>query len=108
MSEKVRQGSEDKMNKMDKQETSTEDIKRIVREGLMTMSDTVEREITGMSEKMAETVRRNVEVEVDEIKSMMERSKRKDELIMERMKKLEERLKESEDKETIASKGWRR
>ena len=74
----------------------------------MTMSDTVEREITGMSEKMAETVRRNVEVEVDEIKSMMERSKRKDELIMERMKKLEERLKESEDKETIASKGWRR
>ena len=88
--DKVRQGSEDIMEKMDRQETSTEDIKRIVREGLMTMSDTVEREITGMSEKMAETVRRNVEVEVevDEIKSMMERSKRKDELIMERMKKL--------------------
>ena len=47
---------------MDKQETSTEDIKRIVREGLMTLSDTVEREMTGIRERMAETVRRSVEI----------------------------------------------
>ena len=39
------------MKKMDKQETSTEDIKRIVREGLMTLSDTVEREMTGIRER---------------------------------------------------------
>ena len=49
--DKVRQGSEDIMEKMDRQETSTEDIKRIVREGLMTLSDTVEREMTGIRER---------------------------------------------------------
>ena len=83
-------------DKMDRQETSTEDIKRIVGEGLMTLSDTVEREMTGMREKMAETVMRNVEVEVAEIKTMVERleerAKRKEDLVMERMKKLEEKL----------------
>ena len=105
---KVRQGSEYIMKKMDRQEISTEEIKRIVREGLMTLSDTVEREMTGMSERMGETVKRNVEVEVAEIKAMVERleerAKRKEELVMERMRKQEERLKESEDKETKASK----
>ena len=59
---KVRQGSEDMMKKIDRQETSTENIKRRVREGLMTLSDTVEREMTGMSVRMAETVREKVEV----------------------------------------------
>ena len=62
--DKVRQGSEDILKKMDRQETSTEDIKGIVREGLKTLSDTVEREMTGLRERMAETVRRKVEVEV--------------------------------------------
>ena len=83
-------------DKMDRQETSTEDIKRIVGEGLMTLSDTVEREMTGMRERMAETVMWNVEVEVAEIKTMVERleerAKRKEDLVMERMKKLEEKL----------------
>ena len=81
---------------MDRQDTSTEDIKRIVGEGLMTLSDTVEREMTGMRERMAETVMWNVEVEVAEIKTMVERleerAKRKEDLVMERMKKLEEKL----------------
>ena len=58
---------------MDKQETSTEDIKRIVREGLMTLSDTVEREMTGIRERMAETVRRSAEMELAEIKATVER-----------------------------------
>ena len=83
-------------DKMDRQDTSTEDIKRIVGEGLMTLSDTVEREMTGMRERMAETVMWNVEVEVAEIKTMVERleerAKRKEDLVMERMKKLEEKL----------------
>ena len=91
---------------MDRQETSTEDIKGIVREGLKTLSDTVEREMTGLRERMAETVRRKVEVEVAEIKAMVERleerEKRKEELVMERMRKLEERLNESVSRETIA------
>ena len=35
----------------------------------MTLSDTVEREMTGIRERMAETVRRSVEIELAEIKA---------------------------------------
>ena len=88
--DKVRQGSEDIVEKMDRQGASTEDIKRIVREGLRTLSDTVEREMAGMSVRMAETVREKVEGEVAEIKDMVkgveERAIRKEELVMERMR----------------------
>ena len=104
--DKVRQEVEDIVEKLDRQDTSTVDIQRIVREGLWTLSDTVEREVVGMMESMAETVRKKVEVEVGEIKDMVkgveEMTKRNEELVLERMKRLEERLKESEDRESSA------
>ena len=43
--DRVRKGSEDILKRMDRHDTSNEDIKRIVREGLMALSDTVEREM---------------------------------------------------------------
>ena len=56
---------------------------------------------------MAETVRRSVGMELAEIKATVERleerAKRNDNFDMEKMTKLEERLKESEDKEAIAT-----
>ena len=61
LSDRVKLGSEDILRKMDRQETSTEDIKRIVMEGLMSMSDIVEKEMTGVSEIMA--VRWSMDVE---------------------------------------------
>ena len=104
--DKVRQEVEDIVEKLDRQDTGTVDIQRIVREGLWTLSDTVEREVVGMRERMAETVRKKVEVEVGEIKDMVkgveERTKRNEELVLERLKRLEERLKESEDRESSA------
>ena len=102
--DKVRQASEDIVKKMDRQDTSSEDIKRIVREGLRTLSDTVEREMTGMSARIAKTAGEKVEVEVAKIKDMMkgmeERAIRKEEWVMERLRKIEESLKESGDRET--------
>ena len=90
--------------KMDRQGASTEDIKSTVREGLRTLSDTVEREMAGMSVRMAETVREKVEAEVAEIKDIVkgvkERAIRNEEVVMERMRRLEDRLKESADRET--------
>ena len=92
------------MEKMDRQGASTEDIKSTVREGLRTLSDTVEREMAGMSVRMAETVREKVEAEVAEIKDIVkgvkERAIRNEEVVMERMRRLEDRLKESADRET--------
>ena len=87
--DKVRQELEEIMEKMDRQDTSTEDRKRIVREGLWTLSDTVERELVGIRVRMAETVREKVEVEIAEIKDMVkgveERAKRNEEMVLERM-----------------------
>ena len=92
------------MEKMDRQGASTEDIKSTVREGLRTLSDTVEREMAGMSVRMAETVREKVEAEVAEIKDIVKgvkkRAIRNEEMVMERMRRLEDRLKESADRET--------
>ena len=104
--DKVRQASVEIVKRMERQDTSFKDIKRIVREGLRSLSDTVEREMAGMSVRMAETVREKVEAEVAEIKDTMkgaeEMAKRKDELVMERMRRIEESLKESVDRETSA------
>ena len=107
LSDKVKQGSKDILRRMDKQETCTEDIRRIVREGLMALSDTVEREMTGISERMSEAVKSGVEVEIAKLKDRVERleegARTREDMMFERMKKVEERTKESEEKEMLMS-----
>ena len=107
LSDKVKQGSKDILRRMDKQETCTEDIRRIVREGLMALSDTVEREMTGISERMSEAVRSGVEVELAKLKDRVERleegARTREDMVSERMKKVEERTEESVEKETMMS-----
>ena len=103
----VRKGSEDILRRMDRHDTSNEDTKRIVREGLLALSDIVEREMTGISEKMSEAVRRVVEVEVaemkDRIERLEERARTREDLVSEMMRKVEENMEESVEKETMMS-----
>ena len=105
--DRVKQGSEDILRRMDRQDTSNEDIKRIVREGLTTLADTVETEMTGISEKLSEAVRRNVEVEVAEMKDRMdkleERARTGEDMVSEMMRKVGEVMEEYVEKETRMS-----
>ena len=105
--DRVKQGSEDILRRMDRQDTSNEDIKRIVREGLTTLADTVETEMTGIREKMSEAVRRNVEVEVAEMKDRMdkleERARTGEDMVSEMMRKVGEMMEEYVEKETRMS-----
>ena len=107
LSNMVRKGSEDILRKMDRHDTSNEDTKRIVREGLLALSDTVEREMTGISEKMSEAVRRVVEVEVaemkDRIERLEERARTREDMVSDMARKVEERTKESVENETMMS-----
>ena len=107
LSDSVRKGSEDILIRMNGYDTSNEDIKRIVREGLTALSDTVEREMSGISEKMLETVRRVVEVEVAELKDRVdrleERARTREDSVSEMMRKVEENMEESVEKETMMS-----
>ena len=105
--DRVKQGSEDILRRMDRQDTSNEDIKRIVREGLTTLADTVEREVKGIREKLSEVVRRNVEVEVAEMKDRMdkleERARTGEDTVTEMLRKVGERMEEYVEKETRMS-----
>ena len=107
LSDTMRKGSDNILSMLDRQEDSTEGVKRIVREGLLLMSDTVEREMKGISESISESVRKSVEAELSEMKDIVgrleERVKMKDDKMTERMRKLEERMKEVEDKEITVS-----
>ena len=107
LSNMVRKGSEDILRKMDRHDMSNEDTKRIVREGLLALSDTVEREMTGISEKMSEAVRRVVEVEVaemkDRIERLEERARTREDMVSDMARKVEERTKESVENETMMS-----
>ena len=107
LSNMVRKGSEDILRRMDRHDTSNEDTKRIVREGLLALSDTVEREMTGISEKMSEAVRKVVEVEVAELKDRVERleerARTREDSVSEMMRKVEENMEESVEKETMMS-----
>ena len=107
MSDTMRKGSDNILRKLDSQKDSTEGIKRTVREGLLVLSDTLEREMKGINEKISESVRKRVEVEVAEMKDMLgrleERVKMKEDTVNERMRKLEERVKEGEEKEITVS-----
>ena len=102
----MRKGSDDMLSRLDRQD-STEGIKRIVREGLLLLADTVEREMKGISESISESVRKRVEAELAEMKDLVgrleERVKMKDNRMTERMRKLEESMKEGEDKEITVS-----
>ena len=70
----------------------------------MALSDTVEREMTGISEKISEAVRSGVEVELAELKDRVERleegARSREDMVSERMKRVEERTEESVEKET--------
>ena len=107
LSDRVRQGSEDILRRMDRHDTSNEDLKRIVREGLTALSDTVETEMTGICEKMTELVRKVVQVEVTELKDRVERlegrGRTREDTVSERMRKVEERTEKSVEKETMMS-----
>ena len=107
LSDTMRKGSDNILSMLDRQEDSTEGVKRIVREGLLLMSDTVEREMKGISESISESVRKSVEAEISQMKDIVgrleERVKMKDDKMTERMRKLEERMKEVEDKEITVS-----
>ena len=106
LSDRVRQGSEDILRRMDRHDTSNEDLKR-VREGLTALSDTVETEMTGICEKMTELVRKVVQVEVTELKDRVERlegrGRTREDTVSERMRKVEERTEKSVEKETMMS-----
>ena len=107
ISDTMRKGSDNILRKLDSQKDSTEGIKRTVREGLLLLSDTLEREMKGINEKISESVRKRVEVELAEMKDMLgrleERVKMKEDTVNERMRKLEERMKEGEEKEITVS-----
>ena len=92
MSDTMRKGSDNILRKLDSQKDSTEGIKRTVREGLLLLSDTLEREMKGINEKISESVSKRVEVELAEMKDMLgrleERVKLKEDTVNERIRKL--------------------
>ena len=69
----MRKGSDNILRRLDRQEDSTEGIKRTVREGLLLLSDTLEREIKGIKENILEAARKRVEGELVEIKDLLGR-----------------------------------
>ena len=69
LSDTMRKGSDNILRRLDRQEDRTEGIKRTVREGLQLLSDTLEMEIKGIKENIAEAARKSVESELVEMKT---------------------------------------
>ena len=101
LSDTMRKESDNILRRLDKQD-SMEGIKQTVREGLLSLADTVETEMKGIHESIAESVREMVKVELAEMKDMVEGLKERwtvnEDKGTEQMQKVEERIVENEEK----------
>ena len=101
LSDVMRKESDKFLRRLDRQD-SIEGIKQTVREGLLSLADTVEREMKGIHESIAESVKKMVKVELDEMKDMVEGLKERwtvnEDTVTEQMQKVEEKIVENEEK----------